>query len=183
MKAAVKPAFSVEKFLALPEVKPPLEFFGGRTIQKMSPRMPHALIQGEFLVRMHGYSRPLKLGRVFPELRCTFGGNSYVFDLSFFVQSRMPAPMSDEVTIPPDLAIEILSPGQTVGELSRKLRSAIRRGTKLGWFIHPYQRYVVEFRSDAKPKKIQEGETLILDEVLPGFRLAIAEIFGWLDEE
>jgi len=184
--ATVKPkAFSIDDFRALPEVKPSLEFFGGRVIQKMSPKLPHSIIQSELMLVLYAYAKPSRIGRVYPELRCTFGGSSHVFDLCFFAQDRLPDPTKpadrDEVATPPDLAVEILSPGQTVGELSRKLRSAIRRGVRLGWLIDEHRRNVHVLHPTRKPQVLRAGGVLSGEDVLPGFALPVAELFGWVD--
>ena len=139
----------------------------------------------ELLYLLFEHSKRTRLGRVYPELRCTFGGSSHVFDLSYFVRDRQPDPTNpahrDEIKLPPDLAIEILSTGQTVGELSRKLRSAIRRGVRLGWLIEDRRREVHVFQPTGRPKVLRVGATLEADDILPGFALPIAELFGWLD--
>jgi len=184
--ATVKPkAFSIDDFRALPEVRPSLEFFGGRVIQKMSPKLPHSIIQEELVFALGTFVRSTRLGWVYPELRCTFGGSSHVFDLCLFVADRLPDPTSPtvrvEVNTPPDLAVEILSPGQTVGELSRKLRSAIRRGVRLGWLIDEAHRTVHVFHPTRKPKVLREGDLLSGEEVLPGFTLDVDELFRRVD--
>jgi len=184
MDAVKAKVFSIEDFRALPEVRPSLEFFGGRVIQKMSPKLPHSIIQTRLSSRLLVYAEPIGLGLPYVELRCTFSGNSHVFDLSFFVQNRLPDPTSpidcDDIRTPPDLAVEILSPGQTVGELSRKLRSAIRRGVRLGWLIDEARRNVHVFHPAKKPQVLRAGDVLSGGEVLPGFALAIDELFGWV---
>ena len=187
MSTARKRGFSIDAFRALPEVEPPFEFYGGRVIQKMSPRLPHSLIQGELLGALNRHARPLRLGRAYPELRCIFGGTAHIFDLSFFARDRQPDPRNprdrDEILIPPDLAVEILSPGQTVGELARKLRSVIRRGVRLGWLIDDRKRAVRVFRPNPEPVILRPGDVLDGGDVLPGFALPVAELFGWLDED
>ena len=186
--AVVKPSsYSIANFLTLPEVRPPLEFFGGRIIQKMSPRLPHCVIQEELLGVINAYARPTRMGRGYLELRCTFGGSSHVFDLCFFQRDHQPKTTDpqdcDQILIAPDLAVEILSPGQSVGELTRKFRSAIRRGVKLGWLINDRDRSVHVLHPTLPPQILRVGDTLTGDEVLPGFTLTVADLFGWLDED
>ena len=182
MSAIKTEVLTVDDFLTLPELRPALEFYGGRVIQKMSPRLPHSVIQGDLLIGLHAYGKATGVGRAYLELRCTFGGSSHVFDLSFFRNERLPnlanAADRDQIRRPPDLAIEILSPGQTVGELSRKLRSAIRRGVKLGWLIHIGRREVHVFRPTGKPGILRVGDILDDADILPGFALPITELFG-----
>jgi Uma2 family endonuclease len=176
---------ALREFQKLPDVHPPLEFFGGRAIQKMSPKLRHSIIQGELFLELTTHARPGGLGRAFVELRCTLKGNSFVFDLAYFVRDRMPDPgqleeMAD-VTVAPDLAVEILSPGQTVGELKKKLRAALRRGLRLGWLIDPIHKQLIVLRPDRKPEVLKSGDRLAGGEVLPGFEIAVDVIFGWLD--
>ena len=60
---------------------------------------------------------PKRIGRVSTEQRCTFDGSSHVFDLSFFVVTRLPDPTSPldrvEISTPPDLAIDPTTPTKT----------------------------------------------------------------------
>jgi Uma2 family endonuclease len=58
---------TLEEFLALPEVKPALEFEEGRIIQKVSPRGPHSVLQAELLEIFNRAGRPNKIARAFPE--------------------------------------------------------------------------------------------------------------------
>ena len=117
-----------------------------------------------------------------------FGGQSLmVFDLSFFVRDRQPDPINpqdkNEIRRPPNLAVEILSPGQTAGELSRKLRSAIRRGVRLGWLIDDRKRQVHVLCPGIKSRILRPGDTLDGGDVLPGDILPVAELFGRLHRD
>ena len=177
----------LKQFLRLPEFKPALDYYGGRAIQKMSPKLRHSIIQGEMFLKLVEHARPKKLGDVFPELRCTFRGGSYVFDLSFFLQERLPKPDAEDeradVTIAPDLVLEILSPGQTVGELKKKMGSALRGGVRLGWLIAPARKQILILQKKQKPEVLTCGDILTGKDVLPGFALPVEEIFGWLNRD
>ena len=176
--------FTIEDFRALPEIRPALEFFGRRVIQKMSPKLPHSIIQGELFFAITCHTKAKRQGRAYPELRCEFGGSSHIFDLCYFAQERMPDPTSpadrDQIEVPPDLAIEILSPGQTVGELKRKLRSAIRRGVRIGWLIDEARRQVEIVRPGRRARVLEHGDVIDGEDVLPGFCLALDEMLGWV---
>ena len=186
MSSIASKPFALDDFLALPEVRPALEYHGGRLIQKMSPRWKHGIIQPDLTACLNAFARPRRLGRAVTELRCTFGGESHVFDIAYFARDRIPTPEEQEavggIPSPPDLAIEILSPGQTVGELSRKLRSAVRRGVRLGWLIDDRKRAVRVLRPGGKPVVLRVGDVLDGGDVLPGFTLPVADLFGWLDD-
>lgn len=185
MKATIGRKAALEQFRRLPEVWPPLEFYAGRILQKMSPKLVHVVIQGEMFIGMNAYSRPRKSGRVFSELRCTFGGSSTVPDLSYFREDRMPDPTSrvdrEDVLSAPDLVIEIISPGQTVAELTRKIRSALRGGVRLGWLIDEVHRKVLVFRRGKRARVLGPGDQISGEDVLPGYSLPIDDLFGWID--
>ena len=186
MKATTGKRAALEVCRRVPELEPPLEYYAGRIIQKLATRLVHSIIQSQFLLKLHTYCRPAKLGDVYLELRSTFGGISIVPDLSYFRQDRMPDPTNpvdrEDVLFAPDLIIEILSPNQTVGELSRKLRSAIRRGVRLGWLIDEGHRTVHVFHPTGKPQVLRSGDVLSGEDIVPGFALLLDEMFGWVDE-
>ena len=130
---------------------------------------------------------PRKLGLPYPELRCTFGGESIVPDLCVFARGRIPRDehgrLVDDVFLPPDLAIEILSPGQTLKSLGAKLSRCVRHGVRLGWLIQPRRSRVFVFRPDRPVETLELGGVLQGEDVLPGFALPLSEMFGWLVED
>lgn len=50
-------------FRTLPDISPPLEYFGRRVLQKMSPKLPHSIIQGELLFALTTHVRATQQGR------------------------------------------------------------------------------------------------------------------------
>jgi Uma2 family endonuclease len=178
---------SIKEFLRLPEIKPALEFVEGRVIQKVSPSLPHSIIQTMLWQRIFEHTRQSRSARPFTELRCTFGGESMVFDVAVFARGRIPrgrhGEYAETLLLAPDLAVEILSPGQTVKKLSAKLARAVRNGVRLAWLIQPRRNRVFVFRPDQPPLELGPGDVLDGYDVLPGFTLPIDELFGWLVAE
>src|SRR2546421_10065830 len=117
MAVASTPA-TLEGFLELPEEKPALEFADGAVTQKLSPKARHSVLQWELANRLNQSGLPGKIAQAFPELRATFGGASYVPDVAVYRWQRIPADAEgtivDDLLEPPDIAIEIVSPGQVV---------------------------------------------------------------------
>ena len=140
-RAGPREVLNLEQFLRLPEIKPPLEFLNGRVEQKVSPNLTHGIIATEFPAAINDFTRRRRLGRAVVELRCSFGGESFVPDVSYFVRGRLPRDAKgrylDDVLIPPDLAIEIISPGQTVANLSARLTRCVAKGVRLAWLVQP----------------------------------------------
>ena len=182
--APAREVFTLAQFLTLPEIKPAPEFVRGRVVQKASPNLHHSLLEYRLPARLNAFAEPAGLGLALPELRVSFGGESYVPDVSFFAAGRLP--LSDEgeygedVFLPPDLSIEILSPGQTVKQLTARLNRLIRKGLRLGWLIQPGRARVLVVEDGRQIQELAPGAILVGDPVLPGFTLPIDELFGWL---
>ena len=176
--------FTVEQFLRLPEIKPPLEFIEGRVEQKMSPKLPHSILTLELARTLDDFARPRRLGRTFVELRCSFGGESHVPDICFIARGRLPKDEKgaylDDVFLAPDLMVEILSPGQTVTKISSRLARCVTNGVRLAWLIQPRTRRVHVIRPDQPRQELGLGDSLDGHDVLPGFTLPIDTMFGWL---
>lgn len=102
-------------------------------------------------------------------------------DVSFiawerFPDRRLPAePMPD---LAPDLAVEILSPGNTGREMERKRAEYFAAGTRLVWIVSPGDRTVQVCTSPADVRLLGEDAILDASPVLPGFRLPIRDWFG-----
>jgi Uma2 family endonuclease len=106
-------------------------------------------------------------------------------DVSFISRARLAhhrrarAPI---LPLAPDLAIEVLSEGNTPREMARKVREYLDSGCRLVWLIDPRARTVAVYTSLAKPTILTEMQTLTGGDVLPGFRLPLRKLFGLLDD-
>lgn len=78
----------------------------------------------------------------------------------------------------PDLAIEVLSKGNTPKEMSRKLDDYFDAGVRLVWFVDPRKRTVKVFTGRKTSKVLGEQQTLTGGKVLPGFSLALKDLFA-----
>ena len=81
---------TLEEFLNLPETTPASEYINGDIIQKPMPQGEHSTLQADFVTILNGTLKPSKVGRAYPELRCTFDGRSIVPDVSVFQWHRIP---------------------------------------------------------------------------------------------
>jgi Uma2 family endonuclease len=101
-------------------------------------------------------------------------------DVAFISWQRFPNQRLPSEPVPgvaPDLAVEVLSQGNTEAEMERKLREYFAAGVRLVWYLDPETRTVRVYNSPAEVTKLGEEETLEGGEVLPGFRLPIREWF------
>jgi Uma2 family endonuclease len=104
-------------------------------------------------------------------------------DLSFVSWDKLPERQVPTDPIPklaPDLAVEVLSQGNTPKEMKRKLREYFFSGVRLVWFVSPQQRTVEVFTAPDQSHTLTEDQTLNGGEVLPGFTLPLRELFARL---
>jgi Uma2 family endonuclease len=83
------------------------------------------------------------------------------------------------IEYPPDLAVAVLSPGNTPKEMAIKLDEYAKVGVKLVWYVDPERKEVDVYpKGKAKAKKtVGTDGTLDGGDVLPGFTLPVAKIF------
>src|SRR4029450_3435325 len=104
-------------------------------------------------------------------------------DVAFASWDRFPGgeiPTDPVPDIAPDLAVEVLSPGNTPGEMSRKLREYFAAGVRLVWFVDPKTKSVTVYTSRTRSKTIPSTGTLDFGKVLPGFEVSVASLFAKL---
>ncbi len=105
-------------------------------------------------------------------------------DVAFVAWDRMPSGQIPKEPVPdlvPNFVIEVLSIGNTYGEMSRKRREYFHAGVELLWMVDHRSRTVTVFRTPLDATVLSEGQTLDGGKVLPGWQVDIAELFGRLD--
>ncbi len=101
-------------------------------------------------------------------------------DVSFVSWNQLPSRTVPDGPIPdlaPDLAVEVLSKGNTPGEMQRKLKEYFLAGVRLVWFIDPRTRTAEVFTSPDESTLVRERQSLEGGEVLPGFSLPLTQLF------
>lgn len=78
----------------------------------------------------------------------------------------------------PDLAVEVLSEGNTDAEMQRKLRDYFAAGVRLVWYIDPRARSARSYTAENRFVEVDESGSLSGGDVLPGFELSLAELFA-----
>jgi Uma2 family endonuclease len=182
--AIARKGLTLEQFLQLPEEKPALEFEDGTLTQKPVPLGQHSRLRGKLAEWVNGFAESRRLAIAFPELRTTYAGRSCVPDLVVYRWERIPWSPEDEVEddflLPPDVAIEIASPDQSIPVLRRKCQWYVAHGVPLALLVEPQARYVVVFRADQPAATLRGADRIDFDPVLPGLALSVDELFGFL---
>ncbi|HEV2860456.1 MAG TPA: Uma2 family endonuclease [Pyrinomonadaceae bacterium] len=100
-------------------------------------------------------------------------------DLSFVSRERIPKSGITKKFWPgaPDLAVEVLSPGDTVYEVEEKVGEWLTAGTKAVWVLNPKLRGVSVHRSMTDVTRLSESDELDGGDVVPGFRCKVGDFF------
>ncbi len=142
-----------------------------------------SLIAGDLLVVIKVYLRSHPLGEALGEggFRRLFPGVVRIPDVSFIAWERMPGeefPQDPIAALTPDLAVEVISKGNTKKEMARKLREYFESGTRLVWLVYPKTQTVEVYTTPDRMKRLRRTQTLDGGDVLPGFQLSLAELFA-----
>ena len=102
-------------------------------------------------------------------------------DIAFVCAERVPPPVEGFAHVVPDLVVETASPSQSRQEMDGKAQQWLERGAPLVWVVWPTRHQVDEWRQgDTAPRTLSTDDTLDGHEVVPGFRLPVADLFAEL---
>jgi Uma2 family endonuclease len=107
-------------------------------------------------------------------------------DISFISWDRLPKRVRPTTPIPdlaPDLAVEVLSPGNTRREMARKVRDYFISGARLVWLVDPRQRSVQVYTAPDRLTVLTEDQALDGGNVLPGLILPLQQVFAQIPRE
>ena len=100
-------------------------------------------------------------------------------DVSFISWDRLPGRESPREPIPdlaPELAVEVLSEGNTKPEMARKVREYFEAGVSLVWLIDPRKRTARVYSAIDKSTLVRAHQMLSGGDVLPGFALLLSDL-------
>lgn len=100
-------------------------------------------------------------------------------DVAFVRTERLPsaADFPRPLHLAPDLAVEVVSPNDTMPEVASKVRRYLEAGTPLVWVVIPRRKQVMVYRIAGDPITLGVDDELDGGDVLPGFQLKVADIF------
>ncbi|MBI2766462.1 MAG: Uma2 family endonuclease [Chloroflexi bacterium] len=173
---------SEEAFLATyADLKPAYEYVNGEVTQKPMPKKPHYDLAEELVFRLGAYRRERgREGSSGPEPTVNLSRDKdrryRAPDVAYWAPGR-PVAAPDGIFLPPTLAIEIQSPGQTLAFLRAKCREYRDRGTDVVWLVLP-SRGAVEVFDDAGDGIAFSGDEMLAPAQLPGFTVPVRELFA-----
>ena len=170
--------------IVLPETKPETEWVLGRPLQKMSPQRTHALLQLALASRLDQWTAGRGNTGTEWRFRVAPPGEArrpLVPDVAYVSNERLRPLSDEEVEMPPlapDVAVEILSPGDRRDDVNDKISVYLRAGSSLVIVVDP-QRRTVELH-DTKSTKLLGEDDVIAHDALPAFAYPVHDLFSVL---
>ena len=156
------------------------ELIDGTIVEKAMPTDVHAFIVGLLIYFLTHHARQHGLGLPGPERRFAFPDdtqNSRQPDISQILDPSVPFVAQGPMATVPDIAVEVQSPDDSIISLREKAQFYIARGVRLVWLVFPRQQIVEVYRPGQDIEMLTVQGTLDGYDVLPGFPLAVAELF------
>src|ERR1044071_6419692 len=174
---------TAEELMNLPRGYYRAELINGELIKMSLPGLPHGRIALRLAVPLGQFVWEHGLGEAFTETGFQLTSNPDTVlgpDVSFISKQRLEE--SGEVRGywqgPPDLAVEVLSPGDRPGKVNKKISQWLGFGTKQVWIVDPKHSTVTVYRSPLDTTTFSGSDYLEAQDLLPGFRISLDKIFG-----
>ncbi len=175
---------TAEELMQLPDDDLRHELINGELITMPLPKVPH----GRAAMRLGGplgkFVLDHDLGDFFISeigFQLTWNPDTVLGpDLSFISKERLKevGEVEGYWQGPPDLAVEVLSPGDRRGKVNKKISQWLGSGTRQVWIVDPKHSTVTIYRSESDTTTFSGSDYLEAQDLLPGFRLAVDRIFG-----
>lgn len=159
------------------------ELVAGTLVREPAPGETHGGIAVDVAVLLDPFVREHRLGRVFVETGYILAHDPDMVrgpDVSFVSAERLATgPRRGPYLVgAPDLAVEIVSPGDGWRQVAAKVAEYLAAGGRAVWVIDPARQTVTTHLPDRPPTTLGRHDTLTGDLYLPGLRLPVADLFA-----
>lgn len=183
MTTTKKKLLTAEDLLALHSKGIKGELIRGVLAETVSTGVEHGKVAAKFTIKVGIFVEPQKLGTIVTsDSGVLIGRDPDIVrepDMAFTSAERMP--LNERIhgysEVPPDLVVEVASPGDSVRALFDKAHMWLNHGVILVWVANPDTQAVDVYRHDGPTVTLTGDDTLDGAPVLPGFTLPVREVF------
>ena len=171
---------TADELLMMPDDGYRYELIRGVLIRKMPPGRRHGDVAAWTTVEFGNYVRANNYGAVGTEIgyRLEFDPDTVrAPDVSWIAPENVREPEVGYPNFPPDLAVEVKSPGNSNPEMFAKAQMWIGYGTRIVLVLDPVPVTVTVYRPNTEPVTYGEDDVLDLGELLPGFACPVWRLF------
>src|SRR5215475_7610696 len=184
MSATLTKSMTADELLAMPRDGYRYELVKGKLIKTTPTGYEHGVRTVELTTLLHLFIKAHKLGVVCAaETGFLLTQNPDTVsapDIAFISRERVEraGKVKSYWIGPPDLAVEVTSPGDTIRDVESKVAERLEAGTRMVWVVSPKLRTVNAYRSLTEILTLTEKDILEGGEIVPGFQIKVAEIFA-----
>ena len=154
------------------------EYVKGELIPMPAASVEHGIISARVFLSVGLYVRENQLGEVVaPDTGFQVGERVLKPDIAFIFSTRVPDDRSKAFPVPPDLAVEVVSPSDAFRRVVEKAFAYLEAGTQMVWVIEPGSKTVTVYRSETDIKLLTINDTLSGEDVIEGFTCQVAQLF------
>lgn len=154
------------------------EYANGELVPMPPPSREHGEISVNVIHYLYSYVYQNKLGRLYTaETTFQVGERTAKPDVAFVTTAQLTGDKTKGFSIPPDLAIEVVSPSDVQSRVAEKALAYLNAGTRLVWVLEPVTRTVTVYRSEIDIETLTREATLTGEDVAPGFTCPVAHLF------
>ena len=171
---------TAEEFMNLDDDSHRHALIKGELLTMPLPKHVHGRVTANLTILLGQHAKANRLGEVVAESGYKLETDPDTVlgpDVSFVSRARVDRAGDGYYDGPPDLAVEVLSPGDRRGYVERKLALWLETGTRSVWLVNPRRRTVEVISSLDDRRTFHEMDELV-DDTVPGFRVAVSEIFN-----
>ena len=144
----------------------------------MSPAIrAHSKISVKVIRYLDRYVDENQLGEVHVAATFRVGERGLKPDVAFVSNTRLDGDENKGFPIPPDLAIEVVSPTDMQSRVVDKAFAYLNAGTRLVWVLEPHSQTVTVYRSERDIALLTCEDTLTGEDVVPGFACPVSQLF------
>ena len=166
---------TVEEFLAR-DIEG-YEYFKGELVPMAAPSLGHAKISAKITHYLLTHASENDSGDVYVEAGFKVGERGMKPDVAFISTDHLPEDESQGSPIPPDFAVEVVSPTDVQWRITEKVQAYLDAGTQMVWVVESVMKTVTVYRSKTDIKVFTGADTLTCEEVVPGFSCQVARLF------
>ena len=153
------------------------EYIKGELIPIVPASIQHGKINTNLFLPLGMYVREKQLGDIFMDTGFKVGERLLIPDIAYLTTDRFPDDISTASPVPPDLAVEVVSPSDTLRRVEEKAFAYLEAGTQLVWVIKPTSKTVNVYRSETDITLLTRNDTLSGEGVVEGFSCQVAALF------
>lgn len=154
------------------------EYVKGELVPMPPATMIHGEISSKLHIRLGVHVQENRLGQLYiAETTFQLDDRAVKPDIAFVSTDRLPENREKASPVPPDLAVEVVSPSDKHYDVTEKALAYLRSGTCLVWVIEPVAKTVMVYRSETDFTVLNYEDTLTGEDVVEGFSCPVAQLF------